>query len=641
MASVLKRTRVPVGDLEGASFPVVPVFEGENELDIPKIVAEFLAEFKAAVENGDWHTFGALFGADAWWRDSLTLTFDKRTLHGREDIVEAWKTLFSTRRPSGFTTEKDEDLTWGAEFSRLTPALASLDVPFRFTTANPAIKCIGQAKLIPVDNKWKIWILSTGAVSLSEHPFLPLPRPANASSIVPESQRGRTHTQGLPRFEEVFDAVVIGASGSGLANTILLDSIGSNVINFDREPEAGGFWLNKRYESVRVHHPAAMIELPTFPVPKDEGFPEYLSGADIGRYYSLAVEKLKLPFFGGIQVLSNTWIEAAQHWDVRIQNVETKEEAIVKTKNLVISTGFYLSAEAPKIPVLADRDLFKGPVQHTAEYQNAKPYQGLEVIVIGAGNSGHDVARDLALSGAKKVTMLQRSPSFLVDFEVVIGLIAARYLAGMPHLAADFLDAAIPIVIARDMMRGFGAQLSQQLAARYDTLESKGYSVDRSIDIVAAQWDKRGARLYMDQPKTFDLVLQDRIHVARGEARRFLEHGLEIHDGKTGEDKVIPADGVVFATGYEYVNIPKQYAESGFLDSKSAASIENVGQFGVDQEGEFPGYTTFSGRELFPINFKIVADFFPSRSSPIFLRHPILLSPWNCKFSWQRTLSSD
>jgi hypothetical protein len=63
-----------------------------------------------------------------------------------------------------------------------------------------------------------------------------------------------------------------------------------------------------------------------------------------------------------------------------------------------------------------------------------------------------------------------------------------------------------------------------------------------------------------------------------------------------GKDRIVEAGGVLFATGYSTVDLPKIYAESGFVDVKSASKLENACLFGSDEEGEIPGHVTFSGR---------------------------------------------
>ncbi|TDZ38209.1 putative indole-3-pyruvate monooxygenase YUCCA7 [Colletotrichum spinosum] len=593
-----QRARTRVRDL-ASWIPTVPPLEDEAFFDATRHASAFLGAFSSAVSGRDWAAFADLFAEQCWWRDSLTLTFDKRTIHGRAEISAAWASLSETRKPARFTAEKTRALDMEAALVRLHPGLAVLEVPFAFETEAPGSSCVGQAKLVPVEGEgWKIWILTTAVVELRDRPFGPLPRAAAAAAdgAVGREQRGRATAQGLPGFGAgvVLDAVVVGGSCNGIASAMQLDMAGADVAVFDRETRAGGNWTTRRYDSVTLHHPKFMISLPGFPVPDE--FPEYLPGRDLTRYYSMAVEELKLPFFGGVEVVANVWEEDAGVWDVLVRDVRTREEERFKARNVLITTGYIASPDNAVAPVLEDREVFGGPVLHTADIRGTEMYRGKDVVIVGSGNSGHDIAAQLVADPeVGKVTILQRSPSALMDMDKVLALIAARYMGQMSVDTADFMENTMPMGIMRNMaVAGLGA-IMEAAKERCDAFEEKGYLVDRHPDLLMRQFEERGRNFYVDQPGTFDLVFADKIKIARGEARSFVGEGLVVVDLATGEERVEKAGGVIFATGYEVVDLPKKYAESGFLDKESASKLENVSLMGVDEEGECPGLLTFSG----------------------------------------------
>ncbi|KAK2055094.1 FAD/NAD(P)-binding domain-containing protein [Colletotrichum caudatum] len=611
--------RVPVRDLP-SWIPSVPPFEGEDALDAPAIAAGFLARLAAAVGgdgDGDWDAFGALLADRCFWRDSLTLTFDKRTLHTRAAVVDAWRALAPRRRPSGFSPTDgdgngngdgwDRVALGAAAWVRASPELGTLDVPFSFRTEAPACRCIGQAKLVPdaeAPGGWRVYVLATAAVELEDRPFGPLPRTLSSSSsgIIGADQRGRPEAQGLPRVEEgaVLDAVVVGGSCNGIANAIRLDAAGAEVAVFDMEARAGGNWSTKRYEGVALHHPSSMIQLPLFPVPEGEGYPDYLSGRDLTRYYSSAVERLRLPYFAGVEVVSNTWDQGERLWTVTAVDVATGGATRLRARNVVVSTGLAVTDQNPRVPALPGREAFAGPVQHTAAYRNPEAYRGRRVVVVGAGNSAHDVAATLARDGqVASVALLQRGPTVLLDFDRVVPLLAGRYRGGTPVDAADFLEGATPLGVLRDVSRaGFGALIAAA-EERNRALEAAGYMLDRDPCLISRLYEEKGRAFYADHPRTFDLVLEGRIRVERGEARGFVEQGLVVVDRQTGRERVVEADGVVLATGYEVMDLPTRYREKGFVDADTADKLINVNQNGLDGEGELPGMTTFSGHPNF------------------------------------------
>ncbi|KAG8166192.1 hypothetical protein KVR01_004744 [Diaporthe batatas] len=65
----------------------------------------------------------------------------------------------------------------------------------------------------------------------------------------------------------------------------------------------------------------------------------------------------------------------------------------------------------PVVPHWPNRDSFRGQVIHSVDYHDAEPWKGLRGIVIGSGNTGHDVASDMVAAGLSSVTMVQRSPT--------------------------------------------------------------------------------------------------------------------------------------------------------------------------------------------------------------------------------------
>ncbi|KAJ0336644.1 hypothetical protein COL922a_007720 [Colletotrichum nupharicola] len=589
------RTRTKVADLP-SPIPSVPPFPSDANLDVAAEASHFLEALSDAVTNADWPSFAALFVEESWWRDSLTLTFDKRTILGRAAILRAWESLSSTRSPSTFSPETELKGLKPA-FVRLSPTLATLEVPFSFHCARPATSCTGLAKLIPVTTtssspKFKIWGLTTQVHALLSRPFTPLPRPSSA--LLPSSQRGRSSAQGLPSLpaSTILDAVIVGGSCNGIANAIRLESAGAECLVLDSDPLAGGNWSSSRYASIRLHHPKSMIQLPDYPVPSS--LPEFLSGPQLTSYYRAAVEDLRLPFFGGITVTRNTWSPATNLWTVHLTDTLTSSSTTLLARNL-ISTGWLVSPSNINLPPMSPPPppSFPGPVLHSTSYHTPAPFASKRVLVIGSGNSAHDIAADLCLSPlVPSVSILQRSPTVLLDLPAFLPVITSRYnsLPGAP-------ESALPAGVSRTLAQSAIRSIMAQHASRTEKFEEAGYLVDRSPCLISKQLEERGHAFYVDQPGTLELVLDGKIGIERGEARGFAEKGVVVVDRDTGAERVVEADAMVFATGFGDVDVPSMWAESGFVDEETAGRIENVGRIGsrftaiqvlADIEGVFP-----------------------------------------------------
>lgn len=574
-------------------IPSVPVLDDESSFDAARHGRDFLESFSNSVKDKNWDAFADLFSDNCFWKDSLTLTFDKRTLHGKLPITEGWQTLCDLRQPSICLEKQDYALGLETSFTRLAPTVASLDVPFCFTTEAPRSNCVGLAKLIPQDGTWRIWLLSTALDSLQDYPFTTLPR--LSPSLVRDHQRGNPRAQGLPDVEGVFDAVVVGGSTTGVSTTITLESIGLNVITFDNYEEAAGNWSAAGKAYVTLHHTPKMVTLPQHPIPSH--YSNDLGGHDITEYVSSAVETLKLPVFCGISVLSNTYDEAVGLWTVCIEDIKSQGRMTLQTKNIILALGPIASPMNPYSPPLLNRAVFDGPVQHSTEYKDAKPFQGMDVVVVGASNSAHDIAHDLAVGGAKDVTILQRGPTAFFEWEKIAPMIEGPFATDLDLTTADFLYfLSMPLGVARDFAKGAMAAMEASQSAFYDALEQKGYSIQKDRCFVTGAHETRNGHFFMDRQNHLDLVWKDRIRVARGEATGYVAGGITVK-APNGEEKVLKADGVVLATGFQTVDLPSKWASTGFIDEKSASMLENSCVMDIDTEGEPLSQCTNSGRK--------------------------------------------
>jgi putative flavoprotein involved in K+ transport len=116
-------------------------------------------------------------------------------------------------------------------------------------------------------------------------------------------------------------------------------------------------------------------------------------------------------------------------WDV-------ETDAGVRTARVVVmATGQY---REPILPPWPGRDSYRGALSHSAAYRNAAPYQGQRVLVVGAGNSGAEIATDLAGGGAAQVALSVRTPPPIVP----------RDPFGLPVQRTSILLSVLPAFIA-------------------------------------------------------------------------------------------------------------------------------------------------------------------------------------------------
>jgi putative flavoprotein involved in K+ transport len=95
-------------------------------------------------------------------------------------------------------------------------------------------------------------------------------------------------------------------------------------------------------------------------------------------------------------------------------------------RHVVLATGVSGIPNLPDIPTLRN---FSGTILHSSQYDDSDAWKEKNVLVIGSGNSGHDIAQDLYSNGAK-VTLVQRSSTLIVNVEPSAQLPYALYDEG-------------------------------------------------------------------------------------------------------------------------------------------------------------------------------------------------------------------
>jgi putative flavoprotein involved in K+ transport len=187
--------------------------------------------------------------------------------------------------------------------------------------------------------------------------------------------------------EEVFDTIIIGGGQAGLAAGYYLTKRGEHFVILDEHMHTGATWRN-RWDSLRLFTPSQNNSLPGIKFPKpDFYFPTKDEAADFLEAYA---RHFTLPVWYGRKVDELRRNEKGYHL--------TAGELNLHTRNVIVATG---SFHIPHIPSHA-RDLDHGVFQiHSVNYRNPKDVPAQNVVVVGAGNSGAEIALELAKSGRK------------------------------------------------------------------------------------------------------------------------------------------------------------------------------------------------------------------------------------------------
>jgi putative flavoprotein involved in K+ transport len=199
---------------------------------------------------------------------------------------------------------------------------------------------------------------------------------------------------------ETRDLVIVGAGSAGLATAAVLRERGLEPLILEAGPEPGAAWRS-RYDRLRLHTPRLLSGLPGFRIPRRFG--RWVARDDLLEYFRAYSERHGLDVRTSAQVTRID--EDGTGW-----RLETAHGPI-RAEQVVVATGYN---GAPHVPEWPGREGFTGELIHSAEYVNPAPFRDRDVLVVGAGNSGAEIAHDVIDGGAKRVRLSVRTPPQIV-----------------------------------------------------------------------------------------------------------------------------------------------------------------------------------------------------------------------------------
>ncbi|MBB5168580.1 NAD(P)/FAD-dependent oxidoreductase [Mycobacterium sp. AZCC_0083] len=192
------------------------------------------------------------------------------------------------------------------------------------------------------------------------------------------------------------DVAIIGAGPAGISVALSLRDRGITALLIDRADAVGSSWRN-RYDRLRLNTGRQFSHLPGRPFPK--GTPTFPTRDQVVEHLETHVRE------GAVELRLDTTVQRIDRhdgaWRLRTSTGD------IDASHVVVATGYM---HTPHIPDWPGRDGFTGDLSHSSEYRNPTPYAGKQVMVIGSGSSGMEIAHDLTTSGAAKVWMTVRTP---------------------------------------------------------------------------------------------------------------------------------------------------------------------------------------------------------------------------------------
>lgn len=224
------------------------------------------------------------------------------------------------------------------------------------------------------------------------------------------------------------DAIIVGAGPAGLACAAMMKAQGLDVAVLEKADHVGAVW-RRHYDRLHLHTDRKHSGLAGFPMPAT--YPLYPSRAQVVDYLERYAARFAVkPVFGA----AVSKIGRDSELNLGLWRVETTGDAMT-APIVVVATGIADSPHRPSWPGLQN---YSGAVIHSSQYRNPAPFAGRRVLVVGFGNSGGEIALDLADAGVD-VVMAVRGPVQIIPREL-FGLPIMSWAVFYQRLPARLVD---------------------------------------------------------------------------------------------------------------------------------------------------------------------------------------------------------
>jgi cation diffusion facilitator CzcD-associated flavoprotein CzcO len=536
--------------------------------DISIAAENWLAQFERALANPDDPLLKTLFHSDSYWRDALALSWNLQTVNGAETILRELKARAVSATPSGFRIDPDR-----AAPRRVTRAgTNSIETIFKFETADG--RGSGILRLIPDagdGNRLKAWTLLTALDELKGF----------EEQLGSARPRGHAYSRDFrgPNWLDLRqaaaeyanrdpDVLVVGGGQAGLSIAARLTQLQIDTLIVDRGLRIGDNWRN-RYHALTLHNQVQVNHLPYMPFPPN--WPVYIPKDKLANWFETYVDAMELNYWTGTEFESGSYDEADGRWSVMLRRADGSTRAM-HPRHVVLATGVSGIPNLPDIPSLKN---FAGMVLHSSQYTDGEDWKGKAALVIGTGNSGHDIAQDLHSSGAE-VTLVQRSPTLITNIEPSAQLAYAAYNEGTLD-DNDLIATSMPLTLAKKshvMITEQSKKLDQPLL---DGLTRIGFKLDYGEGNTGWQFKylTRGGGYYFNVGCS-DLVARGEIKLKQfSDIETFVAEGARMKNGER-----LTAELIVLATGYK----PWEHLVRNLFGDAVVARLGPIWGFGEGQE---------------------------------------------------------
>ena len=361
------------------------------------------------------------------------------------------------------------------------------------------------------------------------------------------------------------DVVIVGAGISGIGTAYWLQQKcpDKNFILLEARDKIGGTWSLFKYPGIRSDSDMFTFGYRFKPWTSPQSIS---SGENILQYLKETVNESGIDEhirFGNKMTGAN-WSDETKTWTLTVETPKGEEE--IETRFLSICTGYYDYKEAHR-PHFNGEENFKGKIVVPQFWPKDLDYRGKKVAVVGSGATAVTIVPSMVEKGADHVTMVQRSPTYIMNLpnrnQLFISLKKvlpdkwAFKLTRWKNITLQMVSFGLAKLFPK-MMKG----LLMKAAAKE---LPENYPVEKHFNPRYNPWDQR--LCVVPDGDLFQTIKEGKASVNTGEISRFTEAGIEMENGEK-----VDADIIVLATGLKMqllggANISKNGEPALFKDA--------------------------------------------------------------------------
>ena len=291
--------------------------------------------------------------------------------------------------------------------------------------------------------------------------------------------------------------LIIGGGQGGIVLGARLKQLDVSTIIVEKNSRPGDSWRN-RYKSLCLHDPVWYDHLPYLPFP--EHWSVFSPKDKLGDWLEMYTKVMELDYWHSTECKSARYDEQTQEWTVTVDR--DGKTIVLRPKQLVLATGM---SGMPHVPEIPGANKFRGTQHHSSKHTSGEEYSGKKCVVLGSGNSAHDICADLWEHGAD-VTMIQRSSTHVAKSDSLMELLLSGLYSesavksGITTDTADLIFASVPYKIMHTFHIPVYKAIAERDAEFYKRLTKAGFLLDFGEDGsgLFMKYLRRGSGYYID-----------------------------------------------------------------------------------------------------------------------------------------------